>query len=145
MPADAALLSCINLSVDESLLTGESLAVRKKENAGITAMGKPGGEDLPYVFSGTLVVNGQGIAQVLATGAAAEIGKIGKALQSVQIEETPLQKETGTIVRKLALLGAGFCVLVIVVYGLTRGDWLQGFLAGITLAMALLPEEFPWC
>ncbi len=143
VPADAALLSCINFSVDESLLTGESLAVRKKENAGITAMGKPGGEDLPYVFSGTLVVSGQGIAQALATGAATEIGKIGKALQSVQIEETPLQKETGTVVRKLALIGAGFCALVIIVYGLTRGDWLHGFLAGITLAMALLPEEFP--
>ncbi len=143
VPADAALLSCINLSVDESLLTGESLPVRKREQAQVGAMMKPGGEDVPFVYSGTLVVKGQGVATVLATGAATEIGKIGKALQSVVIEETPLQKETGRIVRNLALIGLFLCLLVIVVYGLTRGNWLHGFLAGITLAMALLPEEFP--
>jgi len=80
---------------------------------------------------------------VKATGKRTEIGKIGTALQSVELEETPLQKETGKIVRNLALLGLFLCLLVVIVYGLTRGDWLNGFLAGITLAMALLPEEFP--
>ncbi|MGE5173675.1 MAG: HAD-IC family P-type ATPase, partial [Betaproteobacteria bacterium] len=98
VPADAALLSSLNLSVDESLLTGESLPVRKKEDANRTAMSRPGGEDLPYVYSGTLVVKGQGIATVLATGMDTEIGKIGKALQSVELEETSLQKETGRAV-----------------------------------------------
>ena len=106
-------------------------------------MTRPGGEDLPFVYSGTLVVSGQGIATVLATGSNTEIGKIGKALQSLEIEETPLQKETGKIVRNLAYVGLFMCALVIVIYGLTRGNWLNGFLAGITLAMALLPEEFP--
>jgi Ca2+-transporting ATPase len=143
VPADAVLLFSLNLSIDESLLTGESLPVRKKEQESVSTMGKPGGEDLPYVFSGTLVVKGQGIATVLATGPATEVGKIGKALQSVELEETPLQKETGKIVRNLAVVGLLFCLLVIVVYGLTRDNWLHGFLAGITLAMALLPEEFP--
>jgi len=143
VPADAALLSCLNLCVDESLLTGESLPVRKREQAPVKAMGKPGGEDLPYVFSGTLVIKGQGVATVLETGAATEIGKIGKALQSVDLEATPLQKETGKIVRNLAVIGLLLCLLVVVVYGLTRDNWLHGFLAGITLAMALLPEEFP--
>jgi Ca2+-transporting ATPase len=143
VPADAVLLSCINFSIDESLLTGESAPVRKTACTGIPAMTRPGGEDLPCVYSGTLVVKGQGIATAEAIGANTEIGKIGKALQSVEIEETPLQKETGTIVGKLAILGLFFCLLVIVVYGLTRGNWLNGFLAGITLAMALLPEEFP--
>ncbi|HYA87824.1 MAG TPA: cation-translocating P-type ATPase [Nitrospirota bacterium] len=143
VPADAALLSSLNLFVDESCLTGESLPVRKREHVPIKEMGKPGGEDLPYVFSGTLVVKGQGVATVLATGADTEIGKIGKALQSVEREATPLQVETGKIVRNLAVIGLFLCLLVIVVYGLTRDNWLHGFLAGITLAMALLPEEFP--
>jgi P-type Ca2+ transporter type 2C len=143
VPADAALLSCHNFFVDESLLTGESLPVRKCEQELVRGMGKPGGEDLPYVFSGTLVVKGQGVATVLATGAATEIGKIGNALESIKLEETPLQNETGRIVRNLSIIGLFLCILVIVVYGLTRGNWLHGFLAGITLAMALLPEEFP--
>src|SRR5450759_2206533 len=90
--ADAALLSCTNLAVDESLLTGESVSVRKTSRAEVSAMTRPGGEDLPFVYSGTLVVKGQGIATVMATGVNTEMGKIGKALQSVEIEETPLQK-----------------------------------------------------
>ena len=143
VPADAAILSCSNLSIDESLLTGESVSVRKTACDQIPAMTRPGGEDLPFVYSGTLVVKGQGIATVLATGVHTEMGKIGKALQSVEIEETPLQTETRKIVRNLAFIGLFMCCLVIIVYGLTRGNWLNGFLAGITLAMALLPEEFP--
>jgi len=143
VPADAVLMSCLNLSVDESLLTGESVSVRKTACAGTPDMGRPGGDDLPFVFSGTLVVKGQGIAAVQATGINTEIGKIGKALQSLEVEETPLQRETSRIVRNLAFIGLFMCALVVIVYGLTRGNWLNGFLAGITLAMALLPEEFP--
>ncbi|MBI5031071.1 MAG: cation-translocating P-type ATPase [Chloroflexi bacterium] len=143
VPADAILLSTINLSVDESLLTGESVPVRKIATDTITSMGKPGGDDLPFVYSSTLVVQGHGVAQALATGMHTEIGKIGKALQTVEPEDTLLQKETGRLVRNLAIVGASLCVLVIIVYGISRGDWLHGFLAGITLAMATLPEELP--
>lgn len=143
VPADAILLSCTNLAVDESLLTGESLQVRKCEKPGVSVMERPGGEDLPFLYSGTLVVKGQGIATVQAIGVHTEIGKIGKALESVAIEETPLKRETGKIVRNLALIGLLLCAVVVIVYGLSRGSWLDGFLAGITLAMALLPEEFP--
>ena len=143
VPADAVLLSGTNLSVDESLLTGESVSVRKKAWDGVQAMGRPGGDDQPFVYSGTLVVKGQGITQVQATGPRTEMGKIGKALQVLEIEETNLQQQTGKIVRNFALVGLSLCVLVVVVFGLTRGDWLKGFLAGITLAMATLPEEFP--
>jgi Ca2+-transporting ATPase len=143
VPADGVLLQSMNLSVDESLLTGESVPVMKVEADEPTEMGTPGGDETPFVFSGTLVVQGLGTAQVQATGVHTEIGKIGKALQSVEAEETLLQRETGSLVRKLALFGVSLCALVIVVYGLTRGDWLHGFLAGITLAMATLPEEFP--
>ena len=143
VPADAVLLSGTNLSVDESLLTGESVPVRKRAWDGRLEMGRPGGDDLPFVYSGTLVVKGQGIAQVRATGPRTEIGKIGKALQILEPEDTNLQQQTGRIVRNFALVGLSLCVLVVVVFGLTRGDWLNGFLAGITLAMATLPEEFP--
>ena len=72
-----------------------------------------------------------------------EIGKIGKALQILQPEDTNLQQQTGKIVRNFAMIGLAMCALVVIVFGLTRGDWLHGFLAGITLAMATLPEEFP--
>ena len=143
VPADAVLLSCVNLSADESLLTGESVPVRKIAADGAVEMGRPGGDDLPFVYSSTLVVQGHGIAETQATGARTEIGKIGKALQTVEQEDTLLQKQTGVLVRNLAIVGLSLCVLVVVVFGITRGNWLQGFLAGITLAMATLPEEFP--
>ena len=143
VPADAVLLSCVNLSVDESLLTGESVPVRKVAVDSMEGMGRPGGDDLPFVYSSTLVVQGQGIAQVQATGLNTEIGKIGKALRTVELEDTLLQRETGRLVRNLAIVGLSLCALVVVVYGLTRGNWLRGLLAGITLAMAMLPEEFP--
>ncbi len=143
VPADAVLLSCVNLSVDESLLTGESVPVRKSSCDGAAEMTRPGGDDLPFVYSGTLVVRGFGVGRVRATGMNTEIGKIGKALQAIEPEETLLQKETGRLVRNLAVIGLSLCVAVVVVYGLTRQDWLNGFLAGIVLAMAVLPEEFP--
>jgi len=143
VPADGLLLSCVNLSVDESLLTGESVPVRKMAAVGNPDMGRPGGDDLPFVYSSTLVVQGQGITQVQATGLHTEIGKIGRALQQVETEETLLQRETDQLVRKLAFVGLSLCVLVVIVYGITRGNWLNGLLAGITLAMATLPEELP--
>ncbi len=143
VPADAVLLTCTNLKVDESLLTGESVPVQKKAWDRQQTMARPGGDNLPFVFSGTLVVKGRGISQVQATGIHTEIGKIGKALEILEPEETNLQRQTARIVKMFALLGLGLCSLAVVAFGLTRGDWLHGFLAGITLAMATLPEEFP--
>jgi Ca2+-transporting ATPase len=143
VPADAVVLSGTNLSADESLLTGESVPVRKVAWDGVQELSRPGGEDLPFVYSGTLVVQGQGIAQVRGTGLHTEMGKIGKALQTVEVEGTRLQREVGRLVRRVAVLGLSLCALIVVLYGLVRGGWLEGFLAGITLAMALLPEEFP--
>ena len=142
--ADAVVISALNLSADESLLTGESVPVRKQAASGDTAdKGAPGGDDQPFVFSGSLVVRGQGVARVVSTGLATEIGKIGRALQTLVPEDTPLKQQTGRLVRRLAAVGALLCAVVVVVYGVTRGDWLHGFLAGLSLAMAMLPEEFP--
>jgi Ca2+-transporting ATPase len=147
VPADALLRQTINLSVDESLLTGESVAVRKVASPDAKTASRPGGDDLPAVFSGTMVTQGQAVAEVIATGLRTEIGKIGKALASLEPEQTLLQKETGRLVRNLAVVGLSLCAVVVVVYALTRGNtatsWKQGFLAGIATAMATLPEEFP--
>jgi Ca2+-transporting ATPase len=143
VPADAVVLWELNLSVDESLLTGESVAVRKRPGDPTEDLQRPGGDDTPFVYSGTLVVHGQGVAVVKATGSSSEIGRIGKALQSVEQEQTPLQRETGSIVRTVFVGAIALCAVVVVVYGLTRGDWLDGLLSGVTLAMAMLPEEFP--
>jgi len=143
VPADAVLLSTTGLLTDESVLTGESVPVRKIAAGPDAEIVRPGGDDLPFVYSGTLIVQGQGYARVLATAAQTELGRIGKALQSVDIENTPLQREMGRLVRDLAIFGLSLCVLVVVVFGLTRANWLNAILAGITLAMAILPNEFP--
>jgi Ca2+-transporting ATPase len=71
------------------------------------------------------------------------MGKIGVVLQSVERDDTKLKVEVSRLVRNFAIFGLALCVMVIVVYGLTRFDWIEGILAGVTLAMALLPEEFP--
>jgi len=144
VPADARLLSASHLAVDESLLTGESVPVRKLPSLDDSPIRpRPGGDDLPFVFASTLVVQGQGVARVTATGLRSEVGKIGAALKSLSPESTPLQKETHALVRRLAVGAAVLCVAVIVIYGLTRADWMGGLLAGLTLAMAILPNEFP--
>ena len=95
VPADAVLLSTTSLLTDESVLTGESVPVRKIADDGDAQMVRPGGDDLPFVYSGTLVVQGQGYARVLATGAQTELGRIGKALQSVETEDTPFAERDG--------------------------------------------------
>ena len=143
VPADAVVLACVNLSADESLLTGESVSVRKSVWDGQAGTARPGGDDLPFVYSGTLIVQGRGLVKVTSTGIRTEMGKIGKALETITLEETPLNRETGRIVKIFAIAGIVLCAVVIIVLGLTRGSWLNGFLAGLTLTMAMLPEEFP--
>jgi len=130
--ADAQVLSNAALSVDESLLTGESVPVHKSST-----------DPNSIVHGGSLVVRGSGIARVTATGAHTEMGKIGAALAAVQQTKSPLQRETTRLVRLCAIAGLGFCVIVIVMYGLLRGSWIEATLTGIALAMSLLPEEFP--
>jgi Ca2+-transporting ATPase len=148
VPADAILLQCINLMVDEALLTGESVTVRKQATEILqqlieTPIGTPGGDDLPYVFSGTLVVQGKGIAQVMSIGANTAIGLIGKALLSIKPETTHIKLEIEQVVKRASLAGFALAGFVALWYGFLRGDWLNGFLSGITLAMAILPEELP--
>lgn len=143
VPADAALVSCLSLATDESVLTGESAPVRKTTWDGDSPIARPGGDGLPFVYAGTLVTRGQAVAEVLATGARTEVGRIGKALAGVAPQRTALQRETGRLVGRLAVVAALLCLTVVVGYGCARADWLGGVLAGLTLAMAILPNEFP--
>ncbi len=143
VPADARVLWTAHLQVDESLLTGESVPVRKKALPDAAPPGRPGGDDLPFVYSGSLVVRGRGVAEVVATGTRTELGRIGRALEQIRSEKTWLQQETERIVRIVATAGLSVCLVVAAAYGWTRSDLLQGLLIGVTLAMALLPEELP--
>src|ERR1019366_7822493 len=86
VPADAILRRSSNVGVDEALLTGESVAVRKTASVDAQVLQRPGGDDLPSLFAGTLVTCGQAVAEVIATGSRTELGKIGKALQRIRIE-----------------------------------------------------------
>ncbi|WP_354003705.1 cation-translocating P-type ATPase [Ramlibacter aurantiacus] len=143
VPADAELLAANDLRIDESLLTGESVPVDKA--AAIAEAATASGPDVgrpSRVFAGTLVVGGQGMARVVATGARSEIGRIGRALGTIESGPTPLHQQTRRLVRLFSVLGLGVSAVAALLHGLLRGDWLGGVLAGLTLAMSLLPQEF---
>jgi len=144
VPADALLVQSHDLKTDESLLTGESMPVRKIADG--SAPGKdhrPGGDDLPYVFSGSLVVRGVGMGEVIATGALSEIGKIGQSLATLETEPPRLQAQTRRLVRVFDMVGGAVSVLAVLLYGTLRGGWLDAMLAGIALGMSMLPAEVP--
>ena len=143
IPADGIILECRNILVDESLLTGESVPVPKLPGTPDAELGRPGGDDTPNVFSGTLVVKGRGIVEVRATGTRSELGKIGTSLASLRPEETRIQKETNRLVKVFAVIGVLLCTVVVLIFGYTHSNWLQGVLAGLTLAISMVPEEFP--
>jgi P-type Ca2+ transporter type 2C len=143
--ADALLLEASDLQIDESLLTGESLAVGKcaAVDQAVVGLSRPGGEDQPFAYSGSIVTRGHGVARVTATGSSSEIGKIGKSLAALDSEVPRLRQETTRIVWLAAAGGTLTALLVVLLYGLTRGNWLEAVLAGIATGMSMLPEEFP--
>jgi Ca2+-transporting ATPase len=129
VPADAEIIDLKYLVLDESLLTGESVPVTK--NLG------------DQVFTGTLVVRGHGIAIVKTTGKSTELGRIGSSLSGMKEQLTRLQLSISRIVKGIGIGALLTVTFVIAVYGVTRGNWLEGALAGIAVAMALIPEELP--
>lgn len=128
--ADGVLLEAHELAANESLLTGESEPVSKQA-----------GED--RLYAGTMVVRGQGIMRVTATGQRTELGRIGKSLDNIALAASPLQEEMALLARRVAIIGISLCVLLVALFWLTRGDLAGGVLAGIALAMGILPQEFP--
>ena len=144
VPADAWIVSGHDTAVDESLLTGESAPVRKRAATAERPQAlRPGGDDLPCIFSGTLIVRGHGRARVTATGATSEIGKIGGALGGIRVEAPRLQAETRRIVRTFAAFGAAVSLAAGLLYGFATQSLLNGLLSGIAVGMSMLPEEFP--
>ncbi|MDH3381305.1 MAG: HAD-IC family P-type ATPase, partial [Flavobacteriaceae bacterium] len=134
--ADADLLESINLMVDESLLTGESIPVLKvisKKESDINGL----------VFSGTLVNQGKGLAKVIATGINTQFGRIGTSIQKIEVDETRLQKEMKILIRNLFLYGIFVSIFVFIAFYLSRGNFLQSLLIGLAASIAILPEEFP--
>lgn len=144
--ADALLVGGDVLSVDESTLTGESAPVSKQRAHGSEAFSAetaPTPEVGPFLFAGTLVVRGQGVARVARTGALTALGKIGHSLIEIDQGPTPLQRTANRLVGLLGVFALAFCGVVIVAFGVLHGDWVAGVLAGVTVAIALIPEEFP--
>jgi len=131
VPADADLLEGSHLSIDESVLTGESAAVKKSE------------DDDNKIWGGTLVIQGRGIGIITDTGIKSAFGKIGQSLKDIEQDETRLQKEMKVLIRNLFIIGAIFSLLVIGAFYLSRGNLLKAILSGLAASMAILPEEFP--
>jgi Ca2+-transporting ATPase len=135
IPADGIIYASQHLTVDESILTGESIPVIKENK-----------EENPlncFVYGGTLVVQGKGFMKVTQTGSTTEFGKIGKSLQEIEQDQTNLQREMKNLIRNLFIIGAFLSIIVIVAFYFTRGNFMQALLNGIATAMAMLPEEFP--
>lgn len=134
--ADAEIIESNNLSIDESILTGESLPVIKNYKEKIDLSNSK-------VYSGTLVVQGKAKVRVTETGMNTQFGKIGKSLQTIEQDTTRLQKEMKTLIRNLFIAGAIISTGIIIAFYLSRGNFLASLLNGLAAAMALLPEEFP--
>lgn len=147
VPADAVLRRATHLAVDESLLTGESVPVVKQPSLEVTRLEPAGTGEAHALYCGTLVTAGRGLCEVVRTGTHTEMARIGRALATIAIEPTRLQRETQRVVRWLAIAALLASVMVALVYASTRGGdayaWKEGGLAGIAMAMSMLPEEFP--
>jgi Ca2+-transporting ATPase len=146
LPADAVLIGGDALTVDESVLTGEAVPVSKRPADDVTSVDldtPAGGDDSPLLFAGAMVVRGQGVAWAARTGATTRFGRIGASLAAIEPEQTLLQRSTGKLVSRFGVFSLVACALVLLAYGLVRRDWTGGALAGITLGIAMVPEEFP--
>ncbi len=147
IPADACLLHTANLEVDESALTGESVPVRKHPRP-LTDPRTELGDQANMVFMGTVVTYGRGEAVVVATGMATAMGRIAHLLQSVEEEETPLQRDLARVGRQLGMAVLAIAVVVTGVGILRAGRLtldvaLDMFLFGVALAVAAIPEGLP--
>jgi Ca2+-transporting ATPase len=132
VPADAVVEKSHDLAVDESILTGESVAVAKRL----------GGEKA-FAYAGTLVVRGSAETRVTATGPRTELGKIGTSLKTLEMEQPRLQRQLRWLVRDFAIFGIVVAGSVVLLLGLQQGNWLNAGLAGIAVGMSAIPEEFP--
>jgi len=132
IPADGIIIQSNDFSVNESILTGESLAVFKNEKS-----------EINQIFQGTIVASGLAICKVTAIGNQTQLGKIGKSLESIAEEKTPLQLQIGNFVKKLSLVGLIIFIIVWAVNYYNSRLLLDSLLKALTLAMSIIPEEIP--
>lgn len=141
IPADCIVLEPSNFSVDESILTGESEYVMKVSTTQSEKSTDYWKKDILY--AGTLCVFGKCTAIVKFTGVNTEYGKIGKAISEAKDEPTPLQKKVSILVKNIAIAGVILCISVMLASYFYSFNILNSILSGISLAMAIIPEEFP--
>jgi len=141
VPADLRLLDCLNLKIDESVLTGESVSVTKSSEA--TAVEAPLSGRKSMAWMGTAVTNGRATGVVVATGMKTEFGRIARLTQTVHAERTPLQRKLAILARQLGLISVGASLLVVLAGWATGKDALEMFLTGVALAVAVVPEGLP--
>lgn len=130
--ADGTIEHANDFTVNESILTGESFAVAKDQDT----------ED-KFIYSGTIVASGLAIATITAIGNETKLGKIGKRLESIEEERTPLEIQIANFVKKMAIGGAIVFIIVWTINYLHTLNWLNSLLQSLTLAMSILPEEIP--
>jgi Ca2+-transporting ATPase len=141
VPADGRLFEAVNLKVEESALTGESLPVEK--NVATLNEDVPLAERKNSVFMGTIVTYGRGRGIVTATGMNTEIGQIATLIQNVETETTPLQQKLAEFGKYLGVLALGVCTLIFMM-GWLRGEKIMTmFLTAVSLAVAAIPEGLP--
>lgn len=142
--ADGVLVGGDPLGVDESALTGEAIHVTKcAGDSSQPRSSKMGTSAARELHAGTLVVSGQAPMIVTRTGTRSQFGAIGASLSLIDEEQTLLQRQTGRLIRRLGVMALVFCATVAIAYGWTQNDWVAGSLAGVTLAISLIPEELP--
>ncbi|MHA1607512.1 MAG: calcium-transporting P-type ATPase, PMR1-type [Candidatus Freyarchaeota archaeon] len=142
VPADLRLIETLNLQIDEATLTGESTPVLKNADAVLDAK-TPLNDRVNMAYMGTVVVKGRGMGITVATGMKTELGKVATLVQTVEEEETPLQKRLGELGRKLGLIVIMACGIIFLAGFLRGTEVLELFLASVSLAVAVVPESLP--
>ena len=132
IPADGIIIKSNDFSINESILTGESLAVFKNETS-----------ENNQVYLGTIVTSGLAICEVTAIGNQTQLGKIGKSLETIIEEKTPLQIQIGNFVKKMSFVGLAIFGIVWIINYYNSKDVLDSLLKALTLAMSIIPEEIP--
>lgn len=140
IPADLRLIESINLKIDESTFTGESVPSEKNANIIIEDIKSPIGDRVNMAYMSTLSTYGRGVGIVVATGMNTEIGKIAKILDNEEKDSTPLQKRLNKLGKFLGVLAVSICALIFIISLLQGRNWLDMLLTSISLAVASIPE-----